>query len=448
MKTEASHALFVWLAMGAAAGFLFAAEAAEPEAKVEVIRLDGLVPDLPITLRESWNAIGIDPDDNVYAMFGGATASGSSDCALFQYSAKTGKTRLIGTMSEALKAANNYVENEPIPKGHTQLPYMNGKIYIGTMGFHDAVRLGSQQMEDAKNARGAHLLAYDPATDTIEDLSAGQPGGVFFKAQGFTALAPVPGANILAAFTVPNGDVLYYNLDDPSKSTTLHGVPEEMGNYVGRIVMPVSESKVFFSYHSSDTDPAIRAGQKPAGRLFWGNPATGERSTEPLECDVQVLNGQILDREGRIYVSAAGGDLYLLHPDSGEMERIGYLYPESARGAQADEQFQYSEPRSAGIVFSKDEKKVYCLPTQRKSPVGAESSDPRARRGSQNVYGLCEFDMETRTAKRLDEYKFDMLPEGAWITGADTRDSKGNIYFLMFDFRGYCAIIKINLASQ
>jgi len=91
MKTEASHALFVWLAMGAAAGFLFAAEAAEPEAKVEVIRLDGLVPDLPITLRESWNAIGIDPDDNVYAMFGGATASGSSDCALFQYSAKTGK---------------------------------------------------------------------------------------------------------------------------------------------------------------------------------------------------------------------------------------------------------------------------------------------------------------------------------------------------------------------
>ena len=56
--------------------------------------------------------------------------------------------------------------------------------------------------------------------------------------------------------------------------------------------------------------------------------------------------------------------------------------------------------------------------------------------------------METRTAKRLDEYKFDMLPEGAWITGADTRDSKGNIYFLMFDFRGYCAIIKINLASQ
>jgi hypothetical protein len=31
--------------------------------KLEVIRLDGLVPDLPITLRESWNAIGIDPHD-------------------------------------------------------------------------------------------------------------------------------------------------------------------------------------------------------------------------------------------------------------------------------------------------------------------------------------------------------------------------------------------------
>ena len=101
------------------------------------------------------------PNDNVYALFGGATET-ASDCALFQYNAATGKTRLVGTISQALAAAGNLHENEPIPKGHTQLPYVNGKIYIGTMGFHDAVRLGSQQMEERRRRRGAHLLAYDP----------------------------------------------------------------------------------------------------------------------------------------------------------------------------------------------------------------------------------------------------------------------------------------------
>ena len=77
----------------------FGAGAANEKPKVEVIRLDGLVPDLPIRLRESWNAIGIDPNDNVYALFGGATDA-SSDCALFQYNAATGKTRLVGTISQ------------------------------------------------------------------------------------------------------------------------------------------------------------------------------------------------------------------------------------------------------------------------------------------------------------------------------------------------------------
>ena len=276
-------------------------------------------------------------------------------------------------------------------------------------------------------------------------MSAKQPGGVFFKAQGFTALAKVPGKDLLAALTVPNGDVMLYDPARPDSFSVVKGVPEEMGNYVGRIIIPISEDKVLFSYHSSDTDPLRGQGPRRMGRLYVGNPTTGERSSKPLECDAQVLNGQIRDREGQIYVSSGGGFLYLVDPESGELELVGDLYPESARGQLADDRYRYSEPRSAGIVFSGDETKIYCLPTQRRTPLGDASASPRARRGSQTVYGLCEFDLATRTARRLGEFPLDMLPEGIWVTGSDTRDSRGNIYFLAFDFRGYCALLKFHI---
>ena len=65
------------------------------------------------------------------------------------------------------------------------------------------------------------------------------------------------------------------------------GWPEEMGNYVGRIIIPVSESKVCFSYHSSETDPQSRQGGRRPGRLYVGNPATGERSAKPQQATRQ-----------------------------------------------------------------------------------------------------------------------------------------------------------------
>ena len=66
------------------------------DVRVEVMRLDGLVPDLPIKLRESWNSIGIDSRDNVYTVFSSRTAT-ASDCALFQYNARIGKRRMLGS---------------------------------------------------------------------------------------------------------------------------------------------------------------------------------------------------------------------------------------------------------------------------------------------------------------------------------------------------------------
>jgi hypothetical protein len=62
---------------------------------------------------------------------------------------------LFSPPSAALAAAGNLAKDEPIPKGHTQLPWLNGRLHLGTMGFLDAVRLGSRQMEDARKARGA-----------------------------------------------------------------------------------------------------------------------------------------------------------------------------------------------------------------------------------------------------------------------------------------------------
>ncbi len=311
------------------------------------------------------------------------------------------------------------------------------------MGFHDAINLGSEQMVEAQNTRGAHLLSYDPATDRLEDLSADQPGGVFFKGQGFIALNAVPGTNYLGALTVPNGDLLLYDTDSRKVVTVVKGVPEELGNYLGRDLTVASADKAYVSYHTANPRGAAAAGPKPAGRMFLYNPIAGTRSDASTACDSATWNGQAVTRDGKgIYLVSQTGVLYRIHPETDSLEKLGSAYPESDRRVWRDEQYEYAEPRVFGIVLSADEKFIYCVPTQQRRSIAADPNDPRSRFGGLACYGFCAFDLETNTATRLAQFGEEQIPDGSWITGSATRDSRGRVYFVTHDMGSYCALLK------
>lgn len=66
---------------------------AEEQPPFEHIRFDDLSAALPVQIAWSWNAIGMDADDNVYVVFGGPMGE-SHDCVLFQYRPQTGERLL------------------------------------------------------------------------------------------------------------------------------------------------------------------------------------------------------------------------------------------------------------------------------------------------------------------------------------------------------------------
>ena len=57
-------------------------------------------------------------------------------------------------------------EGENIPKGHTRLIFADGKVYMGSQGFHDL----KNEIDDLPRYRGAHIFAFGTATNGWQDL--------------------------------------------------------------------------------------------------------------------------------------------------------------------------------------------------------------------------------------------------------------------------------------
>ncbi len=193
---------------------------ADSDVLVEGIRFEDLVADDSVTLEWSWKALGTDDQGRVYVVFGGPTAEGLADCVLLSYDPLKGERRNLGRLSGPLIAAGNWHEGERIEKGHTALPFIDGKVLIGTQGFHDAAGgMTNPNMIAALATRGAHIVGYDVESDELLDLSANQPGGVFYSGRGFLELAAVPDTNLLAALTVPHGDMLLFDVSKEEGSS-------------------------------------------------------------------------------------------------------------------------------------------------------------------------------------------------------------------------------------
>jgi hypothetical protein len=100
------------------------------------IAFDDLAPAGP-TLKHCWNAMGMDSQQRVYIGFTSRRSDAREDFAVFRYDPATGERRFLGTFMDVSQAAGNLHFGEEIPKGHTRMLEIDGKMYMGSQGFHD-----------------------------------------------------------------------------------------------------------------------------------------------------------------------------------------------------------------------------------------------------------------------------------------------------------------------
>ena len=408
------------------------------EIDVEFIRLDDLVLDSPLQIQWCWNATGIDAQDRVYAVFGGPSGD-SVDCAVFQYDSRTGDKRFLGTATETLKAADNWVENEPVEKGHTHLPYLNGKIYIGTQGFHFASGANSKGMRDALNSRGAHILAYDTATDRMLDVSRDQPDGVFFKGRGFIALSDMPSHNLLIGLTVPHGDLLLYDDIRKKVRATVPGVKEALGvTRIGRELVAADNGKIYWMY--GPLDPSDGPGQ-----MYVYDLAAGKRNTDPIAIDPWCWNGQAKTIDGsRIYLSNRSGRLYRLDTETDGLVSLGEIVPAAEREKKNDERFSYGPPLVQGIYLSADATRIYAIASREMQPVPPSMKENGKPVRFREPIGLFEYNIASGQVEEV--HRFPRWNTFCYVTGSNIRDSQGNLYFAVH--AGRKGLLKINVSNR
>src|SRR3954469_8403908 len=149
----------------------------------ETITFDDLAPPGTV-LRQCWDAIGIDAQERVYVGFTARRRDGREDFALFRYEPLSAQRRFLGTFMDVSQAPGNLAPGEEIPKGHTHLLAVQGKVYMASQGFHDL----KGSIDALPRYRGSHLYAYSLSTGMLEDLSGNLPGGVLTRSTGIVAL--------------------------------------------------------------------------------------------------------------------------------------------------------------------------------------------------------------------------------------------------------------------
>ena len=207
MKAAAVGLVLNALAAGAAAAQPAPVESAGAARRPlqQTIRFDDIAPK-GMVLQQCWNATGIDDQERVYIGFTGRRADGREDFAVFRYDPATGSRRLLGSFLETSQAAGNLHPGEEIPKGHTHLVALAGRIYMGSQGFHDFKR-GIGALPRYRGSR----LRLRPAADVLEDVSRSLPGGVVTRHTGIIALTAVPGGNLLAGLEHPSSNMVLFD---------------------------------------------------------------------------------------------------------------------------------------------------------------------------------------------------------------------------------------------
>ncbi len=359
-----------------------------------------------IQLKQCWNAMGMDDQERVYIGWTSLRNDGREDFAVFRYDNASGERRFLGTFIDASTKAGNIEPGEAIPKGHTRMLFINGKMYMASQGFHDF----KNKIDDLPKYRGSHLYAYDITNDKLEDLSAGLPHGVVTKNQGIVAMSYLPGKNLLVGLCHPHSDIVLFDINQNKVAGIVPGIPWRLGNPLSREIVVTKEGKIY-TYRGTE-DPAYRH----QAHNMW----VYDLETETMEMtDYKITggfwNGQTPFRDGsRIYLNTVNGELYVLNAATGELDHLGHFLP--AQDYQKRKRIAYLY----GITLSQDEKSIY----------GITSPD------NSNLY---RYDIQTKQVSVVDK-----LRNGCY-TGSDMRDSKGNIYFASFNaWEGNCRLLVVN----
>lgn len=361
----------------------------------QTIRFDDIAPK-GMVLQQCWNATGIDDQERVYIGFTGRRADGREDFAVFRYDPATGSRRLLGSFLETSQSAGNLHPGEEIPKGHTRLVALGGRIYMGSQGFHDFKR----GLAALPRHRGSHLYAYDTAADVLEDLSRSLPGGVVTRHTGIIALTAMPGRNLLAGLEHPSSNIVLFDTVANRVQTVLRGIPWQEGNPLSREIVATRQGRIY-TYRGTE-EPRHR-GRRHA--IWMHDLATGENRPTTHTATGGFWNGQSGTRDGEaIFLSTVNGELYRLATSSGEFTHLGHFLPK----AEVDAGERIGQ--LYGITLSADETTIYAVPR-------------RSRSKESNLYA---YDIATGTVTLAGRL------EPALYAGSHVRDSRGNLYLGRF----------------
>lgn len=349
-----------------------------------------------LTLEQCWNAMGMDHRERVYVGFTSRRADGREDFAVFRYDPSTGERRFLGTFMDVSQAAGNLQPAEEIPKGHTRMLEIDGRMYMGSQGFHDF----KGAIDTLPRYRGSHLYTVDVATGAMEDVSRSLPGGVVTEHEGLVALAAMPSQGLLVGLAHPSSDIVLFDTRRNAVRRIVPGIPWRLGNPLSREIVAAATGTIY-TYRGTE-DPARRDAVNP----IWAYDLdTGAMAPTPYTATGGFWNGQTGTRDGRtIYLSTVNGELYRLEVGTGVFTHLGPFLPKDEVEAGARIDYLY------GITLSSDETRIYGVP----------------RRSGSNESNLYAYEIATGAVTRVGTL------DPAIYTGSQMRDSRGNIYFARF----------------
>jgi hypothetical protein len=361
----------------------------------ETVAFDDLVP-AGFVLKQCWNAMGMDRQERVYLGFTSLRPDGREDFAVFRYDPATRERRFLGTFIDASHEAGNLQPGEEIPKGHTRMLEIDGRMFMGSQGFHDF----KQAIDTLPTYRGAHLYAYDIARDHLADISSSLPGGVVVEHQGIVALSEAPAWGLLVGLAHPHSDIVLFDHGTGKVRQIVPGILWRLGNPLSREVIATRTGRIY-TYRGTE-DLADR----DAVHDIWAyDLATGTMARTPYTATGGFWAGQTWTRDGRtIYVSTVNGELYRLDVDKEAFTHLGHFLPKQDLDAGTRVNWLY------GITLSADERRIYAIPQTNRSQAS-------------NLY---VHDLATGTVALAGGL------EPAIHTGSHMRDSRGNLYFARF----------------
>lgn len=364
----------------------------------EISFYDLVPPDLNVDMYQSWNGMGMDDQGRVYIGYTSFRDNRrSEDFVVFRYNPETGEREFLGSFMEVASAEGNLQEGESMPKGHTRLIFTDGKMYMGSQGFHDF----KWEIDELPDYRGSHILAYDVENETWEDLAADLPGGVVTENQGIVALNILRDEGLLVGLAHPHSDIVLYDYKNEQLEQIVPGIPWKLGNPLSREVI-VAPSGNIYTYRGTE-DPVQRNEVHP---VWVYNIHSGEMKETEFTMTNGFWIGQTETRDGsKIYVSTTNGQLYEFDVATESFQDLGHMLPQKAYQAGRRILYQY------GPILSPDEKKIYFVPSVIDNPEGSGE--------------LYEYDIASGEVTFIEQ-----LPVGIYTSG-DVRDDE-NIYFAHF----------------